>query len=163
MIRAEKKPFTFTGWHMLAIILSFFGVIILVNSFMAYQAVRSWSGLVVKNTYVASQQFNSKVAAERALAATGVTGNMTIEGAAVRYEITGPDGAVGADELVLAFRRPVGDQQDFSLTLAPQERGIFSTQHEIGHGQWIVEAIATQNGKPVLHQTRRISVHGDQS
>lgn len=163
MIRAAKKPFTFTGWHMLAIMLSFFGVIISVNFFMAYQAVSSWSGLVVKNTYVASQQFNSKVAAERALAATGVTGNLTIEGSGIRYQVSGPDGAVSADELVLTFRRPVGDQQDFSLTLAPQDAGIFSTQHEIRPGHWIVEAIATRDGKPILHQTRRIAVHGERS
>ncbi|MGI2033078.1 FixH family protein [Rhizobium panacihumi] len=163
MIQVQKKPFTFTGWHMLAIMLSFFGVIISVNFFMAYQAVSSWSGLVVQNTYVASQQFNSKVAAERALAATGVTGKLTIDGTVVRYEISGPNGLVAADELILAFRRPVGDQQDFSLTLAPQEEGIFVVRHEVGPGHWIVEAIAARNGTPVLHQTRRISVHGERS
>lgn len=161
MIQATKKPFAFTGWHMLAIMLSFFGVIISVNFFMAYQAVSSWSGLVVPNTYVASQQFNAKVAAERALVATGVTGNLTIDGKALRYEVTGPEGSVSPDKLVLAFRRPVGDAQDFSLTLAPDQPGVFATQHEILAGHWIVEAVATRDGKPVLHQTRRISVHGE--
>lgn len=161
MIQVAKKPFTFTGWHMLAIMLSFFGVVITVNFFMAYKAVSSWSGLVVQNTYVASQEFNSKVAAERALAATGVTGELTLDGSSIRYEVTGPDGAVGVDELVLAFRRPVGDKQDFSLTLAPERQGMFTAQHDIFPGHWIVEAIAIRDGKPVLHQTRRISVHGE--
>jgi len=163
MIQVEKKPFTFTGWHMLATMLSFFGVIISVNFFMAYQAVSSWSGLVVPNTYVASQQFNTRVAAERALVATGVTGNLTVEGETIRYAVTGPEGAVTADQLVLVFRRPVGDQQDFSLTLAPQQQGIFATSHEIRPGHWIVEATATRDGKTILHQTRRISVYGERS
>jgi len=163
MIRTEKKAFTLTGWHMLAIMLSFFGVIISVNFFMAYKAVSSWSGLVVPNTYVASQQFNAKVAAERALVATGVTGNLTITGTSLRYEISGPDGVVAADTLVLSFRRPVGDAQDFTVTLEPLGQGIFEAQHEVRPGHWIIEAVATRGGNPILHQTRRIAVHGERS
>lgn len=158
-----KKPAAFTGRHMLIIMLSFFGVVITVNFYMAYQAVSSWSGLVVENTYVASQQFNGKVAAERALAATGVTGQLVIEGQAVRYEISGPNGPVAADTLSLAFRRPVGDHQDFSLTLIPSGQGLFNAEHDILPGHWIIEAIATKDGAPILHQTRRIAVHGARS
>ncbi len=55
-----KTSGAFTGWHMLGIMVAFFGVIIAVNITMAYKAVSSWSGLVVKNTYVASQEFNDK-------------------------------------------------------------------------------------------------------
>ena len=77
MSTEAKKPFTFTGWHMLAIMLAFFGTIITVNFTMAYLATSTWSGLVVKNTYVASQQFNGKAAAAKARAeeiAKGVQG-----------------------------------------------------------------------------------------
>ncbi len=56
----------FTGYHMAAIMVSFFGVVIAVNFTMAWYATSSWSGLVVENTYVASQQFNSRAAAMRA-------------------------------------------------------------------------------------------------
>lgn len=160
MNRIEPKPFVFTGKHMLAIMLSFFGVVISVNCFMAYQAVSSWSGLVVANTYVASQQFNGKVAAERALAATGVTGNLTVDSTSVRYEVSDANGTVAADTLSLAFRRPVGDHQDFSLTLEPAGHGVFTADHEILPGHWIIEAVATRDGKPILHQTRRVAVHG---
>ena len=61
MTTRDAGSFTFTGWHMLGVIGLFFGTIISVNFYMAYQAVHSWSGLVVENTYVASQQFNAKV------------------------------------------------------------------------------------------------------
>ena len=54
------KPFT--GWHMVVALGLFFGTIITVNLAMAYYANSTWSGLVVKNTYVASQEFNGKVA-----------------------------------------------------------------------------------------------------
>jgi nitrogen fixation protein FixH len=48
----------FTGWHMTAILIAFFGVIVAVNSLMATIAARTFGGVVVENSYVASQQFN---------------------------------------------------------------------------------------------------------
>ncbi|TIS18850.1 MAG: cytochrome oxidase, partial [Mesorhizobium sp.] len=55
-----QKPREFTGRHMLISILAFFAVVIGVNLTMATFAHRSWTGLVVENTYVASQQFNGR-------------------------------------------------------------------------------------------------------
>ncbi len=63
----QAKPGKFTGWKMLAVMLSFFGVIITVNMFMAYSAVSTFPGLEVDNSYKASQEFNQRAAAQRAL------------------------------------------------------------------------------------------------
>lgn len=60
----EKK---FTGWHFLAIFVGAFGVIIAVNLTLAFNAVKTFPGLEVKNSYVASQQFNAKKAEQEAL------------------------------------------------------------------------------------------------
>ena len=60
-------PREFTGRKMLLVMLTFFGVIITVNVFMAYSAVKTFPGLEVDNAYVASQQFNERAAAQRAL------------------------------------------------------------------------------------------------
>lgn len=56
-----------TGKHVLFGFLGAFGVIIAVNMFMAYSAIRTFPGLVVKNSYIASQQFNERKAAQEAL------------------------------------------------------------------------------------------------
>jgi nitrogen fixation protein FixH len=72
LIRAIFQPTEFTGKHMLATMVAFFGVIITVNLIMARFAVTTWSGLVVPNTYVASQQFNAKAAEARAIDAIGL-------------------------------------------------------------------------------------------
>lgn len=53
-----KGKWRFTGYHMIACVVSFFAVIIFANVTMAWFASSSWTGLVVKNSYVASQQFN---------------------------------------------------------------------------------------------------------
>lgn len=56
-----KKKFKLTGWHFLGIMLSFFGVIIMVNIVFVTSALDAFSGLVVKNSYVASQFYNEKI------------------------------------------------------------------------------------------------------
>ena len=48
----------FTGWHFTAIIIAFFGVVIAVNLTMAVFATRTFGGVVVENSYVASQKYN---------------------------------------------------------------------------------------------------------
>ena len=71
MTQRTVRSGEFTGRHMLAAMLAFFGVIIAVNITMAVFAQTSWTGFVVRNSYVASQEFNGKVAAARAQAALG--------------------------------------------------------------------------------------------
>ena len=56
-----------TGPKVFAIFAMFFVTIITVNVFMAYSAIRSFPGLEVKNSYVASQQFERARAAQLAL------------------------------------------------------------------------------------------------
>jgi nitrogen fixation protein FixH len=49
---------TFTGWHMALILIGFFAVVVGVNLLMARFASSTFGGVVVENSYVASQQFN---------------------------------------------------------------------------------------------------------
>ena len=48
----------FTGRHMAMILVAFFGVVIVVNLIMARYASSTFGGIVVENSYVASQEFN---------------------------------------------------------------------------------------------------------
>ncbi len=56
-----------TGRHVLAITVGAFSVIIAVNVLLAYKAVSTFPGLEVDNSYVASQGFNDRKAAQEAL------------------------------------------------------------------------------------------------
>ena len=49
-----------TGTHVLIGFVTAFGIIIAVNFTLAYNAVATFPGLEVKNTYVASQEFDEK-------------------------------------------------------------------------------------------------------
>ena len=56
MPRANQR--IFTGWHMATILVAFFGIVIAVNLVNARYAGATFGGVVVENSYVASQQFN---------------------------------------------------------------------------------------------------------
>ena len=55
------------GWHVALWFSLAFGVIIAVNLTLAFNAVRTFPGLEVKNSYVASQSFDADRAAQNAL------------------------------------------------------------------------------------------------
>lgn len=57
----------FTGWHMLALMVGGFGIIIAVNLTLAWNAIATFPGLETRNSYVASQSFEGDRAAQNAL------------------------------------------------------------------------------------------------
>ncbi len=151
----------FTGRHMLLTTCGFFAVIISVNVTMAWFASSSWSGLVVENTYVASQQFNQKASAIKAMVATGVTGAIALHGDKFTYKLHNRDGSPAqADEVEAHFRRPVGDHEDFVESLKLVVAGQFEADRHVPKGDWIVEIITKHNGVVVMHEAQRFDTAG---
>ncbi|MGO6901487.1 FixH family protein, partial [Rhizobium ruizarguesonis] len=60
------------------------------------------------------------------------------------------------DDVVLNFKRPVGDHEDFLLTLRKTAAGRFEAEHDLAEGDWIVEAISRNGGVVVMHEAKRI-------
>lgn len=52
-----RPPGPFNGRHMTAILVAFFAVVIAVNVLMARFIICTFGGVVVENSYVASQHF----------------------------------------------------------------------------------------------------------
>lgn len=144
-----SKPREFTGWHMLAIMVAFFGVVITVNLTMAFLASSSWTGFVVENTYVASQKFNQKAAEGREQAALGWTSNLVIADGRISYRLTDKAGNVVAAKRGTAnFRRPAYAAEDLSVDLAPQRDGALAAPVAAHDGLWIVEVDIDVAGLP---------------
>ncbi|MGX9989230.1 FixH family protein [Rhizobium sp. WSM1274] len=151
----------FTGRHMLIATCSFFAVVIGVNVIMAWFASSSWSGLVVENTYVASQEFNRKVADMKAMAASGIIGSLSLDGGRIHYDIRNRDGSpVIVDDVTANFKRPVGDHEDFHISFTKVADGQFESRHRVGSGDWIVEVISRREGKVVMHEASRLDTAG---
>ena len=155
-MNATRSSNGFTGWHMLAIMLAFFGTIISVNVTMAWLANSSWSGMLSKNTYVASQDFNKNAARAREWAKEGFEGSVTLADGQVRYRLQGPADILSAvDHIEAIFHRPVGDRQDFSIKLT-RNGDLFTANDMPAEGPWIVDFAAIDAGKVVFHQALRI-------
>jgi len=78
-----------TGRHVLALFVAGFGVIIAVNLTLAFQAVRTFPGLEVKNSYVASQKFDLRRDAQEQL---GWTARAELRGGMLRLELADAEG-----------------------------------------------------------------------
>ena len=158
----SPKSREFTGRHMLFIILGFFGVVIGVNLTMATLASKSWTGLVVENTYVASQQFNRKAEEGRAQAALGWTGNLTIAWGEVHYGLSDAAGKpVPLRAVTVLFRHPAYEAEDKTVTLASVAGQEFAAQHTPRDGVWIVEIDADAGLAEPYRDVRRIMIsHG---
>ena len=106
------NPFTgpITGVKFFAIFASFFGVIIGVNLVLAYQAVHTFPGLEVANSYVASQTFDTDRAAQLAL---GWDVTAKVHANTLRLTITDKTGTpVQAARLGGIFGRATSTQSD---------------------------------------------------
>ena len=139
----------FTGYHMAAALALFFGVIITVNLIMAYFANSTWSGLVVKNSYVASQEFNGKVEQVKAQEALGWKGTLTSSPGVVRWSLVDANATpVATDAVTIRFRRPVTETADATVSLTPAANGDWQAAFPLGEGLWIavVDVQSAANG-----------------
>lgn len=129
----------FTGWHMLAVMVAFFGVIIAVNVFMAVMASRSWTGFVVENSHIAGAEFNAKVAEARAQKALGWNPSLVIKDGRASVLMRDRNGAqVKLNAVTLSFERPVDDREDRTFTLVRGEAESFQGQTPVADGAWFV-------------------------
>ncbi|MDK1386790.1 FixH family protein [Sinorhizobium sp. 8-89] len=162
MTEEQSAPRGFTGWHMLGVMGLFFGTIVSVNLVMAWNASRSWSGLVVENTYIASQQFNGKVAKTRAFAASGIEGALVAEPGSIRYALTrNGEADRTADRVVAVFKRPVEEHEDVRVELDRVGPGAFVAARALKPGQWIADVTAMAGEEIVYRQAIRFVVPGE--
>ena len=150
----------FTGRHMLAIMIAFFTVVIAVNVTMATVAGTSWTGFVVRNSYVASQEFNGKVAAARAQDRLGWTASLTVQDGVSRLAVADRQGQpVMLASASLVLRSPASDRLDRTITL-DRAGGAFTAPLDVGDGQWVVEIDAQAADGALWRDTRRVVLAG---
>ena len=159
MTAKTKASGSFTGWHMLAIMLAFFGVIIVVNLIMAYNAINSWSGFVVKNSYVAGQEFNEKSNIGKQQAALEWQVEESYSDGIFSYQLRDKNGeaidVIGASAL---FKRPVGDAQDTLTNLDVSGPGLMSAPVQLDDGAWIMEINTNAGLEHPYRDVKRIHV-----
>ncbi len=133
----------FTGRHMLIIMLMFFGVVITVNLIMATFAHTSWTGLVVHNSYVASQEFNEKAQAGKRQSARHWKHLVSFEPGRVSYRLNdGAGSRIHVNSVTVTLRRPAHEGEDTRIELQRLEDGSLAKDFRVRDGIWIVETSA---------------------
>lgn len=129
-----------TGKHVLFIFVAAFGVIIAVNLTLAYSAVKTFPGLEVKNSYVASQEFDVRRHAQEALGWTiqanhndGILTLGITDVAGAPVEVASLDATVGRATHVFDDVEP-----DFQFD---GEQYVASVP--LGDGNWNIRMLAT--------------------
>jgi nitrogen fixation protein FixH len=134
----------FTGRHMAAIFVAFFGVVIAVNVIMARYAVATFGGEVVANSYVASQNFNrwlGEASAEKALGWQVATSRQP--DGRLALTLTGaPRGA----SLTAMARHPVGRLPDRMVSFTSDGAGHFVSTQPLPQGRWQLHVEARAGG-----------------
>jgi nitrogen fixation protein FixH len=134
----------FTGRHMAAILIAFFGVIIAVNVVNARYASATFGGEVVENSYVASQRFNrwlDEAKIEKSLGWDEVT-TWRPDGRLVVALEGVPEGAA----VEALARHPLGRMPDRSLTFDRIAAGRYLSREALPEGRWDVRVTVAAQG-----------------
>ena len=153
----RQQGFVFTGWHMLGVMVLFFGTIITVNLVMAWNATHSWSGLVVQNTYVASQQFNDAALAQRAL---GWTAEADYADGVLTVDIRDRDGMAAQVERIEALVGWATSTRDDFRPVLTRDGSRFSAPAEMVPSNWDVYLKAWAPDGTLFQQRLALHVGG---
>lgn len=127
------------GYHVLIIAVSAFSIIIAANLAMLFAATGSFPGLVVKNSYVASQDWNARTAEQQAL---GWTQEVTYQGGAVEIVLTDTSGTpVTAAEMQVTVGRPATQALDQVFQVSGTSP--YRIEIPLDSGRWRIEMHST--------------------
>jgi len=135
----------FTGKHITVIIVAFFAVVVGVNLIMARAAIRTFGGVVVDNSYVASQNYNKWLDAAARQKALGWAVK-TARGDDGRVVVTMTGAPASGLTLIAQARHPLGRLPDQALTFQRQADGSFRSNEALAGGRWTLR-IEAQAGE----------------
>ncbi len=151
---AERQ---FTGKHALAVFVAAFGVIITVNLLLAYNAVKTFPGLEVKNSYVASQEFNERLQEQQAL---GWDIRAEVSGGLLILHITDQTGSpVQVAELQAIVGRATHVKDDFSPDFT-FDGLAYAAPAALGKGNWNIRLLAKDHDGSEFAQRIPLYVKG---
>lgn len=141
---------TFTGRKMAAIMVAFFAVVIAVNVYMAREASATFGGVVVKNSYVASQHYNRWLEEASAEEALGWSASATHQANGhVALVLTGPSRNAAPTAIA---RQPLGTRADVSLHFVPKGAGRFVSVQSLPADRWRLRVSVQDGGTLWRHE-----------
>jgi nitrogen fixation protein FixH len=135
----------FTGRHAIAVIGGGFAVVVAVNLTLALLASRSHPGMVVENSYVASQKFNGWLAEGRAQKALGWQVTAALDGDRLLVEArSARDTPLQGLRAVATLSHPFGAGAARTIALVETAPGRYEAPHGLAPGAWTLELRLTR-------------------
>lgn len=149
------------GWHVLVMMLAFFGVTIGVNSIFVSYALSTFAGEDVKQPYLKGLAYNRTLAAHDAQVALGWQATIAARrekgGAAIisLRLVNGEQQPMSALDVDLLLRHPVNAYLDRTLKLEGKGDGLYEIEVAgLSRGQWDIVA-RTRSADNVAFETKR--------
>jgi nitrogen fixation protein FixH len=144
-----------TGRKVAMIFAGMFACVLAPNVILAVYAVQTFSGLVVPNSYVASQEFDARRQAQEAL---GWTLAIDRTPGALHLAFEDGDGrVVRPATLAVTVGRPTTAAADRSLALQATGAG-YGAEVDLAPGAWVVLVSATAEDGTAFEQRRALVV-----
>ncbi len=142
----QARQTRFSGHHMAVILCTFFGVVIAVNFIMAHYALSTFSGVVVENSYVASQHFNRWLDEAQREKAFGWKAH-TARRSDGRVELTLAGAPLRDARITAVARHPLGRLPDQTLVFDAEGGGRFVSRSAIAAQRWQLRLDVRDQGK----------------
>ena len=157
------EPGTLKGWHVLLMLLAFFGVMLGVNLFMTYEAITTFRGADTDSVYQAGRLFPREMAAARDQTSLNWTVAAHVERSAdgVALLTFAPRDKLGqpiAGLLVtVRLEHPSDRYRDRTVTLAEQAPGLYGGNLvDVTAGVWDAVFDAAQGDARVYRTRNRV-------
>lgn len=141
------------GWHVLLIMLGFFGVIFAVNGVFLYHAITSFPGEDVKKSYVQGLNYNQTLASRAAQAELGWRAEAGVRNETIVFRLRDAEAKPLSDYSVIGeLRRLATKDADQVLTFRAAPNGeYFASSGKLESGQWDVRiSVLDRDGEAVL-------------
>lgn len=147
----QQGSFILRGWHVLAMLLGFFAIIVVANTFLITLAVKSFPGEQEKKSYLQGLTYNQTLnerAAQRALGwDVSISSVRLVDGIAVLTIDFSDAGGTPVRGLTLTgvLGRPVTDAQDRVLSVSSRGDGRYDVRaSDVTPGLWTIEIEAVR-------------------
>ena len=163
MAATNAEPFTLKGWHVLAGMIAFFGVIFAVNGVFLAAALSTHTGIVSKQPYRKGIDYNDRIAAGERQQALGWSADADLDTKAQRLllKLMDRNGRPVTGLMAQAvIGRPATEQFDLSVPLLEAAvPGTYDAQvGDLAPGSWLLQIEISEpqsQGSEIVYRLRK--------
>jgi nitrogen fixation protein FixH len=162
MTHAASISRRLTGWHVLSILLAFFGTIAVADAVLVYSALRSWTGVEATSAYRAGQLYNGELTQAQAQAMLGWQVEAKVErrpDETVQVSVAARDQAgrpLSGVTWSAILQRPTSQRDDRIVSLRQGAYAHVAIMSGVAPGQWDLVVEGSRNGERAYRSKTRL-------